>query len=97
MNYTFQFHPFKLTDNFEAREFNRHILAGQVKGVPCTYAGSFEDWELAEDMKEVVSHRLPIGGKFGTVESYKNGYSNIFVKKDGRSVGIVRLFMSEAI
>jgi len=97
MNYTFQYCPFKVADIEEARTFNHKVLAGNVKGVKCTSATSFEDWDIPEDMKEVVSHRLPLGAHFGTVEVYENGYTNLFVKQGTVSIGIIKLWMSEKI
>lgn len=100
MIYTIAYHVFNKEDSNEARYENRQMLSQFVMGVKCTFAGEFEDTVIPENVVIVLKSRLNPDEKLGTIESYENGYHNIYVRiyKDDGSYyldGFFKLYLSQ--
>jgi isocitrate dehydrogenase kinase/phosphatase len=81
MKYTITYFPFDNSSHEKLiQAHNRHLLALFVEGVECLDATTFADSDIPKDVKHVLTSRLNNDEGFGTVESYANGYYNIFVR-----------------
>ena len=70
------------------RMANCAILAEGVKGIKCTYVGSFADAPLDNGMSSALLTAIDSDCRVGSVEIYANSI-NAFVKRDGQVIGIV--------